>query len=467
MKIPRQISLKKATTIILISVLLTVIGSYYAFAATPTSTFTISPGIYPGAPSYTIWKEGNTYFAKNSNGKIEFSGTNASQVIQAALDALPNGGKIHISQGDYYLSSPIWIKYDGIVLTGESVGSDSGYGTILRASTSLNDFIFKIQSTDGSILQRITIRDLFIHGGRSSSYTNDGILINKTMEIHMENVIIQGFIGYGMALYQVWQGVFVDVRIYSCGDASTEKPMLLIHYGTTDNSNELDFIGCRIGICYYDAVHIIGSPDNGDTTWNRQISFVGGILYHSAGESDYRCFMINYSRYIYFTDVMLGGKNNLIANSRMIFFTTCRFETGTLSSDEYLVILHGDATGNTQGILFNGVGFWTNDEGNAIKFSGVAYGVRDVHAKGCYIYKPSFAVEPYTGLEHYWKENSVSNGDWVAHGLIWKPNIVLLTPTEETFVWVMGWNATHIQIGVNGTATPDVYIYAACTEYSG
>ena len=110
MKIPRQISLKKAATIILISVLLTVIGSYYAFAATPTSTFTISPGIYPGAPTYTIWTEGGYYFIKDSHGKIVYSGSDAPTVINYAINHVPvKRSVIYIKSGIYVLNSPVEI----------------------------------------------------------------------------------------------------------------------------------------------------------------------------------------------------------------------------------------------------------------------------------------------------------------------------------------------------------------------
>lgn len=44
-------------------------------------TFTLSAGIYPGAPSYTIWHEDDVYYAKNAYGVIDYSGTNASSVI--------------------------------------------------------------------------------------------------------------------------------------------------------------------------------------------------------------------------------------------------------------------------------------------------------------------------------------------------------------------------------------------------
>ena len=162
MKIPRQISLKKATTIILVSVLLTVIGSYYAFAATPTSTFTISPGIYPGAPSYTIWKEGNTYFAKNSNGKIEFSGTNASQVINQAK---VSGGVIFLKEATYTLTDSIDLTgYDNLSIVGE------GRGTVLYLADGVNKPVIYAKESSG-----IVIKNLKIYGNKVGQTGGTGV----------------------------------------------------------------------------------------------------------------------------------------------------------------------------------------------------------------------------------------------------------------------------------------------------
>jgi len=49
-----------------------------------------NPAIHETA-KYVIWNEGNNYYAKNSTGSIEFSGTNASSIIQNALDSLTSG----------------------------------------------------------------------------------------------------------------------------------------------------------------------------------------------------------------------------------------------------------------------------------------------------------------------------------------------------------------------------------------
>ena len=62
-------TVKKSLAVVSLCViiLLTGIGIgiiYGTSAPVPSSTFNLSPGIYPGAPSFTIWREGDNYFAK-------------------------------------------------------------------------------------------------------------------------------------------------------------------------------------------------------------------------------------------------------------------------------------------------------------------------------------------------------------------------------------------------------------------
>ena len=185
MKIPRQISLKKATTIILISVLLTVIISYYAFAATPTSTFTISPGIYPGAPSYTIWKEGTNYFAKNSNGKIEFSSTNASYIIQQAINNAPNGGKIFIRNvGEaYFITQTIIIAEKRVILESDFATLKSNGADPILLIKSPNQLLGQGASYIVWNTSQTTVRNIKFEGDK----TQEGVKVEAYYNAIIEN----------------------------------------------------------------------------------------------------------------------------------------------------------------------------------------------------------------------------------------------------------------------------------------
>ena len=107
MKVEKQVkkSVKLALIFLAIGILL---GTLIAFASTPSSTFYLSSGIYPGAPSFTVWREGSGYFAKDQNGQLKYSGSNASEVVNNVETSLDNvGGQIYFKIGAYYFDTSI------------------------------------------------------------------------------------------------------------------------------------------------------------------------------------------------------------------------------------------------------------------------------------------------------------------------------------------------------------------------
>lgn len=91
------------------------------------------PTICPIATSYTIWREGDNYYAADASG-IRFSGKNASEVIQSAIDTLTIGRtwkeKI-ILKGNFTISSTIIIKsytileFQGKVIVADNANIDA------------------------------------------------------------------------------------------------------------------------------------------------------------------------------------------------------------------------------------------------------------------------------------------------------------------------------------------------------
>jgi hypothetical protein len=76
--------------------------------------------------SYIVSTDGTEYYAKNgSTGAIEYSDTDASNVIQYAVNNAPDGGKVLIRSGTYPITKTINPK-SNIFIEGE------GWGTILQ-----------------------------------------------------------------------------------------------------------------------------------------------------------------------------------------------------------------------------------------------------------------------------------------------------------------------------------------------
>jgi len=182
------ISTRNALAIVLSAIVLTAVVTY-VFAASSTIPFTISGGNYPGAPSYTIWREGSNYFAKNASGVIEFSGTNASQVIN---NALSNGGRIFCKAGTYIIDSTLLIG-DDTWLIGEGIDK-----TIFYLADNANcRIVNNTDQTNGNTnihIEGIT----FNLNGQGQTASNE-FYFYKVGNSSLRNIKIQN--GYRFALY--------------------------------------------------------------------------------------------------------------------------------------------------------------------------------------------------------------------------------------------------------------------------
>jgi len=148
------------------------------------------------AASYIIWTDGSTIYALNgTTGEIDYSGTDAVTVIQNAIDALPDGGKIIIRTGIYELTNSIFAK-SNIIIEGE------GLKTIINTGSTVG---ITIQSGNENIM----IRDIKIIGDGSnngiqlSGGDSNSYVANVTIEnVYCENNEISLTIGsYASNIY--------------------------------------------------------------------------------------------------------------------------------------------------------------------------------------------------------------------------------------------------------------------------
>ena len=176
--------------------------------------------------SYVIWKDGDTYRAEClMKGGTDYSGTNASTVIQSAIDSLTNGGTIFFKAGTYELSSSITIK-DKISLIGEMESKVSSAVTIFtRASGFSGDMIqtdaVYVDSLDDNT-QDIKIKNLIFNGGNVGTcldLTNvDTAVIEEVRVAYCDTAIYLGYDG-DQTNDNVYPG---DIRIIKCRlDANT------------------------------------------------------------------------------------------------------------------------------------------------------------------------------------------------------------------------------------------------------
>jgi hypothetical protein len=174
---------RKVVALLVVSVILASFFTY-VFASSPSATFTISSGVYPGAPSYTVYSISGTTYAKNQNGAVDYSGTDAATVIQSALNGLTAGRSIIekiVLQGDFTASNILVGNYTEIEIQGKiSLPNGVSSGTA----------IFKSASSSG-----FPLHSVYLHGG-----TLDGNAANNPSG------------GYGLSLYDLCNSRIDNIR---------------------------------------------------------------------------------------------------------------------------------------------------------------------------------------------------------------------------------------------------------------
>jgi len=131
-----EITRKKLSSIVLSAIVISSILSLeiYTYATSPSTTPTFSSGPYPGAPTYTIYTNGSWYYAKNAYGAVDYSGTDATQVVQNVFDNHP--AKVLFKAGTYNLFDHAVTAYVPIIIEGEGKQTIIYRGTLTVWSSS-------------------------------------------------------------------------------------------------------------------------------------------------------------------------------------------------------------------------------------------------------------------------------------------------------------------------------------------
>jgi len=286
---------------VIIGVLL---GAYIGFSASPSTTQMISGGIYPGAPSYTIWKEGSNYFAKNSNGEIEFSGTNASQVINNAINSLTSGGKIFLRAGNYILDTPIQLR-SGITLEGEILAGDNTLGTYIYMEA--NSQCNAIERLKPGSWSKITVRNLVIDGNKANNPDlgidghQCGIYLGATTFWVIENVHVlrttrQGIYiassSYGQLINCITtdvgrEGIVLDATVYSSIINCVSKNNGYHGLDISTNTNMTFHVTVIGGQFFSNDFYGISIRNYGDNSFTDQVSIVGAYTFQNGLDGIY------------------------------------------------------------------------------------------------------------------------------------------------------------------------------------
>jgi len=238
------------------------------------------------------------YYAKNGEtGEIEFSGTDASTVIQSAVNALPDtGGVIFIRRGAYDMTSTISSAKDGVVIEGE------GYSTQLRSTKATTMFDLSgrfnemrnlwVRGDDvGTVGVRLSGRMSKLIDPIISDFTQRQVELNEKVEIY--HPIIRG-LGTLLRINQAdvlvvggevgWDGC--DYCVYVTQAGAEAKLLGVMLYGAKYANlyvaaHRVKLIGCSLGFAYRNNVLV-------DLTTKdlAGLYIVGGIIKNASQEAN-------------------------------------------------------------------------------------------------------------------------------------------------------------------------------------
>jgi len=135
--------------------------------------------------SFLIKKLDDLIIAQDDKGRVRFSGTDASTVIQSAIDALTSGGKIFIKAGTYVISKEISLGQQ-LSIKGE------GSSTVLKIPDGLNiDF----NMLKGDSLSNVTIENLCLDGNLANQTAGNqrAIYFTNSNVIRIRSCIIKNW----------------------------------------------------------------------------------------------------------------------------------------------------------------------------------------------------------------------------------------------------------------------------------
>jgi len=195
----------------------------YAATASLSFTTTIEGGSLVESASYVVFRDGSTYFAKNgTTGAIDYSGTNATQVIQNAIGT--GDKKIFVRAGLYSLIS-ITPKDD---LTIEGEGSET---TVFLATTTTPVF------NHSGILNRVTFTDFKIDCDNTALHGIIGEYKDSLFQrLHIYNLAYEGmWLKTPADLSGILQNRVIECKIRNGGNGTQAYPSYAFRIASTDS----------------------------------------------------------------------------------------------------------------------------------------------------------------------------------------------------------------------------------------
>lgn len=203
------------------------------------------------------------------------NGTNDdTAAIQAALDAVPEGGRaVYLPAGRYKVTSTLRVTRDGTMLYGDGTGNRSGAtqasnGSRLEPTSAVTGSVVLVQRTENDRpLQGVVLKDFTIDGALVGT-AMDGIVF-RCNQGHMDRVHIWRMSGVGLRVkgyaspaWDTYDSTFHNLMVAKCSgvgaildeDSADTHWSHCIFYGNYDNFEIHGSSGQFTGCHFYDPV---------------------------------------------------------------------------------------------------------------------------------------------------------------------------------------------------------------------
>jgi hypothetical protein len=399
--------------------------------------------------AYVIYKDGSYTVAVNGDTGVEDSrNTDASTVIQYAIDAITTHGKIVIKVGAYELTTKITIPSNKMIAIHGEVGISEAYfsatdkGVVFTVPIGFNTNIFEIGDASGFVF--IDLQDFTINGTNQTA--GHGIQLKNAQESVIRHVEVKNCTSDGIFLTKGGDSFDCDVVLIdhcrcesngNCGIYMNGGP-----YCFTRNCHlESNLIG--IGV-YYNQQFVFG---------NMCIGNRNGIELSVAA---LECAIIG-------NIVNLNEREGIrtVGSSRDIISSNISIANGTSATDPYGirlynstdVIVEDNICTDTQGVKTQTHGVY---EDGTSDYNIICHNnLRGNDTAGLSSVGANTKVESNLG---YVTENSgasgvIADGGTIAHGLATTPTHAIITGSVAgEIVNVTGLGAANLTIAIKSNA---------------
>jgi hypothetical protein len=382
---------------------------------------TIAAGPYAGAPTYSAFISGTTYYVKNAYGAIAYSGTDWATVFQDVLDVCEHGDSVYIKNGQYEFSTTVTWTTAGVRVYGEQFG----IGTLAASGTTF-------------VMPSGTVLDPMLDVTASCFYLENIYFYNEGYALAYDGVPLQ------ISRSDTWMSVVrnIQTRGFDIGLLlqSDDGAIDHVHFYNLD----------------------LGPSETANLKIYRTNYYIADCSFHTL-RSDATTKKADYGVYVDSADT------NTVALIRFYDTTIAATDTTGVYMDNSWYVkavdMHFDGTFTTHMELTSAC--YYNDF-SALSFITGAPIIVDAGAYNSYQMARGYFENYVTAI--------VSAGEYVAHGLAGTPNRMMVSCNLPVYGGVAvvastaAYNATHVQIyvyWVNGTAISadaiTVTLYASYT----